>query len=141
VIIVNQRRNHKFVIIAPVFKLCMLVHPTLISNAPTHIADLQQSVSMLSTCDTILHLAVLCAGVKRPGDQTSKGQYIQDGMERNMSKRRNVRIPQRIIIGSDRRPETKQGIDHDVLLSRLNHSFGVAGVAHLWIKTYLSDRS
>ena len=32
-------------------------------------------------------------------------------------------------------------IDHDVLLSRLNHSFGVAGVAHLWIKTYLSDRS
>ena len=32
-------------------------------------------------------------------------------------------------------------IDHDVLLSILNHSFGVAGVAHLWIKTYLSDRS
>jgi len=31
--------------------------------------------------------------------------------------------------------------DHDVLLSRLNHSFGVAGVAHLWIKTYLSNRS
>ena len=32
-------------------------------------------------------------------------------------------------------------IDHDVLLSRLNHSFGVAGVAHSWIKTYLSHRS
>jgi len=32
-------------------------------------------------------------------------------------------------------------ISHDILLSRLNHSFGVAGVAHSWIKSYLSDRS
>jgi len=32
-------------------------------------------------------------------------------------------------------------IDHNILQTRLEHSFGVTGSALFWVKSYLSDRS
>ena len=32
-------------------------------------------------------------------------------------------------------------VDHAILLQRLTVTFGISGVAHQWLKSYLSDRT